>query len=117
NLAQLGIDLARGTLGADRHEVVERPQPLETLALTQPAGARRIVSDRLSDDEALRLCQPGRGLAQGRDRLLVERKRNLDHTHTISPYSSRLASLWTAAERALRIGEHRTLEFRPLEST
>src|SRR5262245_42684301 len=90
NRLELGVRHPRRPRWNLRHQPVERLEEPAPLGVAQAAGPRGIFGNRLTDDGALRLAEPARGLAQAGHGLIVERERDLDHSMAILPYAIRL---------------------------
>src|SRR2546430_4946768 len=80
DLSQFGVHLARRApwnRGEHRVEDLEHPRALFLRELPRP---RRVFSDRLTNDAALRFVQTRGGALERRDGIVIERERHAYHT-------------------------------------
>src|SRR2546428_3528404 len=79
DLSQFGVHLARRApwnRGEHRVEDLEHPRALFLRELPRP---RRVFSDRLTNDAALRFVQTRGGALERRDGIVIERERHAYH--------------------------------------
>jgi hypothetical protein len=88
--SDLRSDLREGPWGNGREDGIKHLEQMFPLLLAEVADPLRVLPDRLADDITLRSGQSGGSLAEAIHRRLIKGERQLDHSGTISPYSTRV---------------------------